>query len=294
MIRVVATNPFDNAIRYAGTGATPTPPPPRHTRDRLNRACREPTTGAGSLRGRPGPALRALLPRRPGPRHARAPGLGLAIVKHVVNACRRDGRGAPVAAAGGLYGSAACFPRMNTRPFTTFRTPLPSTFLFFAHARAHRRLHTRRRSRQRERMNSAKRPFPARWLCSASLPSVLVGRGGSAAAGTDEGVRLDGRGLDRLRYGGRLRSFPAPSRSTARARSAPFTTLAAERFRGSARRQRHGRHRRDRRRLQALLRRRDRHLGRLAPDQRRGGGAGARRGVEFTEFPVAGTGSPWS
>ena len=57
---------------------------------------------------------------------------------------------------------------------------------------------------------------------------------------------------------------------------------------GEARRQRRGRHLRDRRRVRALLRRRDRPLQRLPPDQgRREAPLCAKKRIEYTEFQVA-------
>ena len=70
----------------------------------------------------------------------------------------------------------------------------------------------------------------------------------------------------------------------------PLTTAAAEHFQEeNSGREGDGRHLRDRRRLRALLRRRDRHLERLAPDQ--GGRARAASahgdGIEYIEIQVA-------
>ena len=80
MLRVIAANLAENAIRYAGAGAT-------FALDthgaRGGVVLRRPPTTAPASPTRSYPAVRALLPRRPGALVARHR-LGLAIVKHVV------------------------------------------------------------------------------------------------------------------------------------------------------------------------------------------------------------------
>ena len=74
MLRVVAQNLAENAIRYAGPGATFTLSVERDGDER--RSCAARTTASASTRRSSAAAVRALLPRRPGARLARAPGSG--------------------------------------------------------------------------------------------------------------------------------------------------------------------------------------------------------------------------
>ena len=82
MLRIVAENLAENAIRYAGHGATFRLSVAREDGAAVLAAADD---GIGVAESRPAAALRALLARRRGARLARH-GLGLAIVKHVVTA----------------------------------------------------------------------------------------------------------------------------------------------------------------------------------------------------------------
>ena len=98
MLRVIAENLAENAIRYAGPGARPSPVGADGGR---RRSCWQPSDdGAGVTEDDLPRLFERFYRSRPGPRLA-GTGLGLAIVKHVVDGGRaeRSRPGTPPVAA---------------------------------------------------------------------------------------------------------------------------------------------------------------------------------------------------
>ena len=245
MLRVVARNLAENAIRYAG--------PARRSRssverERRRRSCSSARDDGVGIEEAELPRLFERFYRADQARASRGTGLGLAIVKHIVT--QAGGTVEARGARGAGSRSAASFPRR--RPFTGSSPHLH---------------HSAPRSREPRRDTGG---MTTRALLTCSDVSRSLARRGWL------------RWRRRLVGGGGL--ITADGSSTV----GPFTTKAAEDWKADGGGDVTVGHLRHRRRLRALLRRRDRHLERVARDRRGRGRRSARtHGVEYVELRVA-------
>ena len=264
MLRVVATNLAENAIRYAGAGRDAHAPVARE--DGRGRARRPSDDGVGVAEDDL-PRLFERFYRADRARASSGTGLGLAIVKHVVTAA-----GGRVEASGGRgRGSPirCVFPARSSRS----SPPVHHSFTAFQPTGNRLGIDTRGNDTTRKENSEFSASHPGDPRCPRRAADRVRRRRLRPRRRLERRTVANTGGTQQLRraafrHGDRRRiehGRPAHDRG---GRGLP---------RSPARRQRRGRHLRHRRRLRALLRRRDRSLQRLPPDQGRRGSAALRR-----------------